>query len=300
MFNTIRAAAVNFVPWKWHKDWNADRLEVFFAEAAKHGAQLAVAPEGILEGYLVHEAFAWPQLREQMLDIAEPVDGPYVRRMAKLAKQLKCNLVFGFAELAGKNVYNTAAFIDARGRLRGTYRKMSNAIGHKTWAFNGVGKTIRAFDTPVGRVGMLICSDRWFPQIPRALVLDGAQLLCILTYGSLAKRQNRTVLVRARENGVPIVQANVGRNLIVSKGEIVALDNARNTVTLADVDIPAGPSDAARLAEQRQFLAAYPVKGAKTSMLNSARAANIRQASPHEGRPPRPARPTLRVRDHSG
>ncbi len=301
MFTTVRSAAVNFVPWKWHKDWNADRLEMFFVEAAKHGAQLAVAPEGILEGYLVHEAFAWPQLREQMLGVAEPVNGPYMKRFAKLAKQLKCNLVFGFAELGGRTVYNTAAFIDARGQLRGTYRKMSNAIKDKyTWPFNGVGKTIRAFDTPLGRAGMLICSDRWYPQIPRTLVLDGAQFLCILTYGSLSKKQNRTVLARARENGVPIVQANVGRNLIVSKGEIVAIDNARDTVTLADIDIPARPSDAGRMAEQRRFLAAYPVKRARTSMYSSTAASKIRQTIGHDGRPPKPPRPNLRVRDHRG
>ena len=99
---------------------------------------------------------------------------------------------------------------------------------------------------------------------------------------------------------MPIVQANVGRNLIVSKGEIVALDNGRDTVTLADVDIPAGPSEAGRLAEQRQFLAAYPVERAKTSMHNSAASRKRRAADPHEGRPPKPTRPTLRVRDHSG
>ena len=299
MFNTVRAAAVNFVPWKWHRDWNADRLEMFFVESARHGAQLSVAPEGILEGYLVHEAFAWPELREQIFRVAEPLDGPYLKRFSKLAKQLKCNLVFGFAELDGKSIYNTAAFIDNRGRLRGTYRKMSNAIANKTWPFNGVGKTIRAFDTPLGRVGMLICSDRWFPEIPRALVLDGAQLLCILTFGSRAKRQNRTVLARARENGVPIVQANVGRNLIVSKGEIVALDNAHDTVTLADIDMPARASEAGRIAEQRRFLAAYPAKRAKSSMINSAGARKLRQTLPHNGQPPRPGRPTLRVRDHS-
>ena len=45
MFKRLKVAAINFVPWKWHKEWNSDKLEMCIKEAAKRGAKLAVAPE---------------------------------------------------------------------------------------------------------------------------------------------------------------------------------------------------------------------------------------------------------------
>ena len=299
MFERVKVAAVNFVPWKWHPDWNGDRLERFFTEAAKRGAKLAVAPEGILEGYLVWEALAWPKLRKQLLAIAQPLDGPWVVRFSKLAKQLKMCLVFGIAELRGnKDVYNTAVFIDQRGRLCGTYSKASNALKGNIWNFNRCGKEIRAFDTPLGRCGMLICSDRWYPEIAGALALDGAQFLCILTYGNKTKRQDRTVLTRARENGLPIIQANVGRNLIISKGEIVAIDRGRDTVTIAEIDIPAKMSAQNARALERQFHVVYQHKMAEARKRGSAKAAKYRKAHPDGGHPAKPSRPLLRLREH--
>ena len=299
MFERIKVAAVNFVPWKWHPDWNADRLERFFIEAAGRGAKLAVAPEGIIEGYLVWEALAWPKLREELAAIAQPLDGPWVRRFKKLAKQLKMCLVFGMAELrARKDVYNTAVFIDQRGQLCGTYSKATNALKGNIWSFNRCGKKIRAIDTPLGRCGMLICSDRWYPEIAGTLALDGAQFLCILTYGNKTKRQDRTVLARARENGLPIVQANVGRNLIVSKGEIVAIDRGRDTVTIAEIDIPSRVSARNARTIERQFHSIYQQKMAAARRQGSAKADKYRQAHPHGGHPAKPSRPLLRVREH--
>lgn len=55
-YRMVRAAAVHFVPWKWHKDRNADRMEELFVAAVEAGAELVVAPEGCLEGYVVAAA----------------------------------------------------------------------------------------------------------------------------------------------------------------------------------------------------------------------------------------------------
>ena len=260
MFKTTKVAAANFVPWKWHREWNADRMEEFLVTAVEAGAELVVEPEGILEGYVANEAIAHPELREQMLAIAEPIEGPHVRRFRKLARQLKACFVFGMAERVGRrDVYNTAVFVDHRGQISGKYHKARLAEGYDpAWHFNRIGNSIRAFDTPLGRCGMLICNDRWEPLIPRTLVLDGAQFLCVLTFGSTGKRQDEAVLARARENGVPIVQSNVGRNLIISKGEVVALDRAKGVISLAEIEIPAAPSARRARATERQYLEARP------------------------------------------
>ena len=101
-------------------------------------------------------------------------------------------------------------------------------------------------------------------MIARTLVLDGAQFLLIPSYGSKGKAQNHTVLARARENGVPIVEANVGMNLIISKGEIVAYKWGNDQISTADIDIPHPPStEAARRSEQSYLQAQSPEMAAR-------------------------------------
>ncbi len=260
MYTTIRAAALNFRPRKWQKAWNADRLEEMFTKAVEQGAQLVVATEGLLDGYPVMNAIFNPALREKMVETAEPLDGPFVTRFRTLAAQLHACLVFGTTTREGRrDLYNTAVFIDQQGEICGTHNKVQFAEGyHSSWFFNRLGKRIRAFDTPFGRCGMMICNDRWHPLIARTLCLDGAGYLCILAWGSLGRAQDKAVLARARENGVTIIQANVGCNLFIAKGEVVARERGRDIITLADVDIPAPPSTRNARIVERHYLEARP------------------------------------------
>ena len=261
MYQSIKVSAISLKPTKWDKASNADKLEAFFVEAAKDTPALILATEGVLEGYVVMDVIESRATPEAMLEIAEPLDGAYIHRFRRLARQLKTCLCFGFAERRGTaSVYNSAVFIDTNGDICGTYHKTQFAEGtHPSWNFNCIGETIRAFDTPFGRAGILICNDRWNPLIARTLVLDGAQFLLIPSYGSKGKSQNRTVLARARENGVPIVEANVGMNLIISKGEIVAYKWGNDQISTADIDIPVLPStEAARRSEQEYLQAQGP------------------------------------------
>jgi predicted amidohydrolase len=243
MYTPVRVAAISIKPRKWDKPGNADKVEAHFRDAAKDRPDLILTTEGVLEGYVVMDVIEHPERAQEMLDIAEPIDGPYIRRFRRLARALSTCLCFGFAERVGRDVYNASVFIDGEGEIRGIYHKTQLAEGaHASWHFNRVGKAVRAFDTPIGRMGMLICNDRWNPTIARTLVLDGARLLLILSYGSKSRGQNQAVLSRARENGVPVVEANVGMNLIVSKGEIVAYKWGIDRTTSAVVDLPAVPS----------------------------------------------------------
>ena len=256
MYRTVRASAISIKPAKWDKAGNADKIEAFFVEAAKEDPDLIVTTEGVLDGYVINEVLEHPELEERVYELAEPIDGPYIRRFQALARKLSTCLVFGFAELVDARVYNTAVFIDHRGDISGKYHKTQFAEGTvDSCQFNCVGKTIRAFDTPVGRVGIVICNDRWNPMITRTLVLDGARLILIPSYGSKGRNQNETVLRRARENGVPIVNANVGMNLIVSNGEIVAYRWGNDAISTADVEVPAAPSTDAARAYEAEYVA---------------------------------------------
>lgn len=254
MYRPVKASAISIKPKKWDKAYNADKAEAFFRKAADESPELILTTEGVLEGYTVMDVIEGRMPPEAMLEIAEPIDGDYMVRFRRLARTLKTCISFGFAERVKRDVYNTAVFIDAEGEICGKQHKVQLAEGtHKSWYFNRVGRTLRAFDTPLGRLGFLICNDRWNPLLARTLVLDGARLLLIPSYGSKSRNQNQTVLARARENGVPVVEANVGVNLLVSKGEVVAYEWGNDRITTGVVEVPAVPSTFAARASERAY-----------------------------------------------
>ena len=256
MFKDVTAAAISFKPRKFALEDNAQTLESAFHDAADAGAQIAVAPEGILEGYVVNEIISGEVSESRMNEVALTMRSPVIRRYRKLALERQICLAFGFAEKTAAGVFNCAVFIDGTGQVRGKYHKMQLAEGyHDDWWYNRIGRESRAFDTPLGRGGFMICNDRWNEDIARIPILDGARFLLIPSFGDRSKAQDVAVLNRARENGVPIVEANVGVMLIVSKGEIVAVSRKVTGMVLADIAIPAEPSESNRDLHEQQFLA---------------------------------------------
>lgn len=236
----VRVAAISFVPKKFELAANADRLEQAFRQAAAGGAKLAVGPEGALDGYVVIEILKAEVPAARMHEVAIPLDHPQIQRFRALARELDLCLVFGFAERIGPDVFNTAVFIDHAGEIRGRYHKMQFAEGyHDDWWFNRLGAESRAFDTPFGRCGILICNDRWNASLARIPALDGAQFLVIPSFGTKGTSQDVAVLSRARENGLPIVEANVGVMMIISGGEVAGLNRVDEGITFAEIAIPA-------------------------------------------------------------
>lgn len=254
---TIRVAAVSFVPTKFDLAANADRLEEAFRAARKGGAQIALAPEGVLEGYVVNEIIAGEARAEQMRAVAVPITDPVIQRFQRLAAELEMCLAFGFAERIESDVYNCALFIDHHGKISGRQHKMQLAEGYDTsWWFNRLGSHSRAIETPYGRCGFLICNDRWNPKLARILALDGAQFLLIPAYGSTSSSQDRTVLGRAQENRLPAVEANVGVTMIIDDGKVVATERKPTTITFGTITIrpSAGVAAQERDAAEQEFL----------------------------------------------
>lgn len=244
-FQQVKVAAVSYTPRMLDLNGNANTLERLFREAAGKGAQLALAPEGCLDGYVINNILNGKDPAKRAFAVAVTIDGPVVRRFQKLARELNICLVFGFAERIDDEVYNCAVFVDNQGKLRGKYHKMQFAEGyHSSWWFNRLGKENRAFETPFGRCGFMICADRWNPTLASVPVLDGASFLLIPTYGTRTEHNDRALLARANENGVPIVQANgEGATVIISRGKIVKQsyfpqNKDPGTVTIGTIDIP--------------------------------------------------------------
>ncbi len=255
MFQDIRVAAFSFIPKHFALDANADRMERYFRMAKKRGAQLAMGPEEILDGYPVNEVLQGRIPPESMRRAAVRITDPRIRRFKALARELKMCLAFGFAEAVGDEIYNCAVYIDHTGRLCGRYHKMLLAEGHggRQW-YNRVGAKSRAFNTPFGRGAFMICNDRWNADLARIAVLDGARFFLIPSYGSKHRSQDDAVLAIARQNGVPVLEANCGLLLVVSKGEIVKRRRVDTGMVVTTMSIPAAPSARTRDLHEKRFL----------------------------------------------
>jgi predicted amidohydrolase len=141
-------------------------------EAAREaGAGLVVLPEACLGGYLADLTSAGVELPP-----AFDRTGPEILRLAGMAGDLV--VCAGYCELDDGVRYNSAVCVSG-GRILGHHRKVHQPLGES--ASYRAGEDLAAFDTPVGRVGMLICYDKAFPEAARTLALDGAQVLCIMS-----------------------------------------------------------------------------------------------------------------------
>ncbi len=154
---------------------NLERARLKIREAAGQGAQVICLPELFLSRYFCqtenHENFR----------LAEPVPGPTTRQLQEIAAELGIVLIASLFEQRAPGLYhNTAAVIDADGRLLGKYRKMhipDDPLYHEKFYFAPGDLGFRAWDTRYGRIGVLICWDQWYPEAARLTALQGAQIL---------------------------------------------------------------------------------------------------------------------------
>lgn len=237
---TIAAAAAPF-----------DRdLEACFAtiaglidDARAAGADLLVLPEAALGGYV--ESLAGDAEVEP--PPAFDRDGPELRRVMELAGDLV--VCIGFCEHGGDGVrYNAAACLSGDG-LHHVHRKVHLPLREDR--VTTAADALEAFDTPVGRLGMLICYDKAFPEAARTLALDGAQALCTLSAWPCSatnaapeltgdRQWRRAELwdrARAAENSFVVASANQTGTF----GSLRFLGGARITNPNGDIVAATGP-----------------------------------------------------------
>lgn len=142
------------------------------------GAQLIVLPELATSGYVFHD-------RAEAIRLALRVDDP---RLTGLAGCLPTGAVavVGFCELDGDELFNSALVVDGRGVL-GCYRK-SHLWDAEHEIFTPGERAGAVFDTPIGRLGVAICYDNEFPELPRQLALAGADVLALPVNWPLVSR----------------------------------------------------------------------------------------------------------------
>jgi nitrilase len=167
-----------------------DKLERLAAEAAATGARLALFPEAFVGGYPRGMDFGAPigarspEGREWYRRYhagAIEAPGPETERMGQAAARHAMHLVVGVIEREGGTLYCTVLFFGPDGALLGKHRKlMPTAAERLVWGY-GDGSTLTALDTPLGRLGAVICWENYMPLLRAAMYAKGVQIYCAPT-----------------------------------------------------------------------------------------------------------------------
>lgn len=184
------------------------------------------------------------QRQQQYEEMAEPLQGERMQRLAKIAQKLNVWLLPGTVCELGEQgkIYNTAPVFSPDGRLVSSYRK---CFPWRPYEPHHPGDELVVFDIPtIGRVGLAICYDIWFPEVVRELAWLGAEVIINQVQTSTCDREQEHILVRANaiSNQVFMVSINaatpvgVGKSLIVDpEGNVRTHSTSASTDYLTDV-----------------------------------------------------------------
>ena len=169
-------------------------------------ADLVIFPELSLTGYVV---------RDQVYELAETIPGPSTTQIAELTRKTGMYVVFGMPELSKKTkatIYNTAVFVGPEGII-GKYHKRylpTHSVFEEKRYFRP-GYQTAAFDTSLGKIGLCICYDLFFPEVTRLTRLEGAQLIICISASPSVRRSYFETLTAARaiENTAYLAYVNL-------------------------------------------------------------------------------------------
>ena len=245
---------------------NIERLKTNIRRAASEGAELVVLQE-------LHNGLYFCQTEDtRLFDLAEPIPGPSTETFGELARELGIVLVLSLFERRAPGLYhNTAVVLERDGSIAGKYRKMhipDDPAYYEKFYFTPGDLGFEPIDTSVGRLGVLVCWDQWYPEAARLMAMRGADLLIYPT--AIGWESSDTDEEKARQlgawvtvqrghavaNGLPVVSVNrVGHepdpsgqtngirfwgNSFVAgpQGELLAeLPNDEDTVRVVEVDM---------------------------------------------------------------
>lgn len=154
---------------------NIHRAASFVEQAAGLGARVICLPELFRSQYFCQREDA------ALFDHAEAIPGPSTEALGRVARERKVTVIAPVFERRAAGLYhNSAAIIDTEGNVSGIYRKMhipDDPAYYEKFYFAPGDLGFRAFDTPVGKIGTLICWDQWYPEGARLTALRGASIL---------------------------------------------------------------------------------------------------------------------------
>lgn len=193
--------------------------EVQTATRSFPGADLLLFPELYLTG---EDPFTGGP-DDHPASVAEPVPGPLTDRVGRIAAKAKRWIAAGsIIERAGKDRYNTALVFSPTGELVARYRKL---FPWYPFDDEDPGDATCVFDVPgVGRLGLMICYDGWFPEVARGLALQGAELILHPTLTTTPDREEELILARANAIANQCFVINVNAAPTVGGGRSIGVD----------------------------------------------------------------------------
>ncbi len=201
-----------------HRDSNIEKSKLGIIQAAEQGAQLVVLQELHTDHYFCQTEDA------SNFDLAEPIPGPTSKLFGDLAKSLGIVLVCSLFEKRATGLYhNTAVVLETDGSIAGCYRKMhipDDPGYYEKFYFTPGDLGFVPIDTSIGKLGVLVCWDQWYPEAARLMAMAGAELLIYPTAIGFAPNDSQeeqqrqldawTTVQRghAISNGIPLVTVN--------------------------------------------------------------------------------------------
>lgn len=194
----IKVSAVQFIPHLKNIEENIKLIKSYLEEAKNKNSDLVLFPELSVTGYSLNEdSYIYGMQEDNILP-----------EIQNLCKKLKINCVISLPLNEKDNTYIGAVFIDSNGIIKSKYLKTH--LYDKESKFFSKGQDFPVFDTPIGKIGMMICYDLEFPEVARILSLKGAELILIPTSNMSPYEEDQTIFVKSRtkENEVPILICN--------------------------------------------------------------------------------------------
>jgi predicted amidohydrolase len=206
------------VPEKWNLEHNFGIFEQAVTKAASSEADLLITPECWLDGYASPDD---ESSVTRLIEISQPLESSdYLKTVSRLARENGLWICFGFTSLEDGEPHNAAGLWNSQGELVGLYRKTHLQKHDLQYA---PGNDLPVFESPWGKLGILICADRRWPESARVLRLKGARLVLNPTYGFWNDLNEAMIRTRSYENELYFAFTHPRQGLVTdTKGRIVA------------------------------------------------------------------------------
>jgi predicted amidohydrolase len=200
----VKIALAQMAPTLEDKEKNLQKMDETITEAAKQEAQLVIFPELILTGY---------SCRDRYYTLAESIPGNSVKNIERIANKNNIHIIFGMVEEAGEGIlYNTSVMVGPKGYI-GKYRKkyLPTHLVFEEKKYFRQGYETQILETEIGKIGLMICYDLYFPEIARQLTLMGSQLIVCISASPATRRGYFETFIssRAMENTIFMAYVNL-------------------------------------------------------------------------------------------
>ena len=235
-----KAAAVQYEPTQFKKEYNISSLLKFCEDAAKAGSKLIVTPEMGTTGYCFLD-------REEIKPLVESIPGPTTDKFYEISKKYDCYIVIGFPEVDKETnlYYNSAVLIGPEGII-GKHRKSHSYIAEPKWSAPGQEHLV--YDTKIGKIAILICMDIHFIETARLVALQDADIIIHISNWLSERTPGPYWISRAFENSAYLIEGNRwglertvqfsgGSCIINPDGSIASVIDSGDGICYAEIDI---------------------------------------------------------------